>query len=257
MFEIWKDIDGFVGKYQVSNYGRVKSLARLRKSKGGCLCPVKERILKPKVDDDGYLSCGLSIGIHKKMKFIRINVLVYQTFIGEITNGYDVHHKDHNKLNNFVENLCLIEHKKHSDLHSKDKSKPIVQYTLDGQFVAEYKSAFDASRQTGFNRESINKCCLGKQKTCANHLWCFKGKEYEIENKVLKAQTRKTSGIIRQVVQLNKEGQLVNIFNSIVDAYDKTGIPKSNISYCCKGKLKTAGGYIWKYLTDFEQLTAA
>ena len=257
MFEIWRDIDGFIGKYQVSNYGRVKSLSRFRKGKDGCLCTVKEKILKPKVDDDGYLNYVLCVGKHQKNKYIRVNVLVYKTFIGSIPECYDVHHIDQNKTNNSVDNLELIEHKKHSDLHSKDKSKPILQYTLDGQFVAEYESAFDASRQTGFNRASINKCCLGKQKTCANHLWCFKGKEYEIEDKILKAQTKKTSGIIRQVVQLNKEGQLVNIFNSIVDAYDKTGIAKQNISSCCKGKLKTAGGYIWKYLTDLEELTAA
>ena len=176
MSEIWKDIDGFVGKYQVSNYGRVKSLSRIRKSKNGCLCQVKEKILKPKVDDDGYLTYGLCIGTHQKNKYIRVNVLVYQTFIGEIPNGYDVHHIDNNKLNNFVENLCLIEHKKHSDLHSNDKSKPIVQLTKEGEFVAEYKSSYDAERQTGICRADINKCCLNKKyhKSAGGFVWKFK-----------------------------------------------------------------------------------
>lgn len=176
MFEIWRDIDGFIGKYQVSNYGRVKSLARLRESKGGCLCPVKEKILKPKVDDDGYLNYGLCIGKHQKNKYIRVNVLVYKTFIGSIPEGYDVHHIDQDKTNNSVDNLELIEHKKHSDLHSKDKSKPILQYTLDDKFVAEYESAFDASRQTGICRASISKCCLNKQynKSAGGFVWKFK-----------------------------------------------------------------------------------
>ena len=54
MQEVWKDIKGYEGHYQISNIGRVKSLARMRFGKGGYLSPLKERILKQKTTKSGY-----------------------------------------------------------------------------------------------------------------------------------------------------------------------------------------------------------
>lgn len=255
MQEIWKDINGFVGKYQVSNYGRVKSLARLRKSKGGCLCPVKERILKPKIDDDGYLNYTFSNGKHNKSKFIRLNILVYQTFIGPVPIGYDIHHINHNRQDNRLENLCLIEHKKHCDLHSSEKSKPILQFTKDGQFVDEFPSIEEASRQTGICRCSIRRCCHRhkKNKTAGGYIFLFKSEVNKINERVKEAKTRKG----KQVAQITKDGQLVNVFNSIAEAARNVSINPQNIESCLSKKTKSSCGFVWKYLSDLEELTVA
>ena len=49
------------------------------------------------------------------------------------------------------------------------------------------------------------------------------------------------------ILMYDKEGTLKAIFNSVIEAEKETGIPHSNIVACCKGRLKTAGGYVWKY----------
>lgn len=63
MEEIWKDIDGYEGMYQVSNLGRIKSLPRRMKASIG-FASVRGRIMKPAIDPKGYLRCALSTGLH-------------------------------------------------------------------------------------------------------------------------------------------------------------------------------------------------
>ena len=111
-----------------------------------------------------------------------MHILVYETFIGDIPKGYDVHHKDHNKHNNYVGNLELIEKRKHCIRHNKDRaeaarnvlSKKVIQFTLNNEFIAEYPSTIEAARQTGFNQRNISKACNGKLKTYKGYVWKFK-----------------------------------------------------------------------------------
>lgn len=58
MEEIWKDIQGYEGLYQVSNLGRVKSLGRSGKG-----CSLEDRVLKPMINDDGYELVNLKVAI--------------------------------------------------------------------------------------------------------------------------------------------------------------------------------------------------
>ena len=103
MQEIWKDIVGYVGLYQVSNCGRVKSLDRVIFRKNGYIQTIKERILKPYISKNGYKVVALSInGKHKTMYVHR---LVAESFIISTIYNLDVNHKDGNKLNNHVDNL--------------------------------------------------------------------------------------------------------------------------------------------------------
>ena len=90
--EIWRDIKGFEGHYQISNYGRVKSF------KTG-----EVKILKPHVDKDGYLQiCFCDNGKHK---WFKIHCLVAMAFIPNPENKETVNHIDGCKMNNFVGNL--------------------------------------------------------------------------------------------------------------------------------------------------------
>ena len=102
MEEIWKDIKDFEGIYQISNMGRLKSLKRGR-----------GRILSQTNSKGGYFSVVLAYG--SKKRSTRIHRLVYEAFVGNIPKGHKlhVHHINHNKQDNRLENLKLVTTKEH------------------------------------------------------------------------------------------------------------------------------------------------
>lgn len=160
-FEEWKPIEGYEGLYELRNDGLLHSLPRPHR---------RIEYTYGRNDGKSYLQCTLSkngVGVCKKM-----HILVYETFVGEVPNGYDVHHINHNRQDNRIENLCLVEHSKHTKLHNPQKHTiQIFQYTLDGEFVAEYESAVEASKATKINASHIRGCCNGKRKTAGGFIW--------------------------------------------------------------------------------------
>lgn len=134
-FEYWKDIKGYEGLYQISNLKRVKSLPRMRVSKGGCLCPVPEKILSlNKIDKDGYIDVTLSKD--GKLRTYRLSRLMAQAFIPNPKHLPCVNHKDENKQNNSISNLewCTtkynIRYSKHKVSHKltyKGKTYPSIR----------------------------------------------------------------------------------------------------------------------------------
>lgn len=106
MIEIWKDINNFEGKYQISNLGRVKSLSR-SVGNGFRVRTLPDRIM---VNHQwfGYEVIWLrKPGVHKKF---RIHQLVAQAFLPAIAGKNFVNHKDKNRTNNTVENLEWCTH---------------------------------------------------------------------------------------------------------------------------------------------------
>ena len=101
--EIWKDISGFNGKYQVSSWGKI------RNAETG-------KVLKPYENSKGYLKVGLSKG--KKSEKKRVNRLVAMAFIENPNDLPQVNHKDGNKKNNSVSNLEWV-----TDSRNKEHAK--------------------------------------------------------------------------------------------------------------------------------------
>tara|TARA_R110001632_G_C11076374_1_gene387963 strand:- start:13 stop:513 length:501 start_codon:yes stop_codon:yes gene_type:complete len=121
--EIWKEVKGY-RDYEVSNLGRVKSLARIViTAKGSRTC--KEKILKPSVDGQGYLKVCLSSNGKGKVK--RIHRLVAIVFLNHTPNGNKlvVDHINNVKTDNRLENLQVITNRENL---SKDK-KGVSKYT--------------------------------------------------------------------------------------------------------------------------------
>lgn len=126
MKEVWKDITGYEGHYQVSNLGRVKSLERIAPNQRNCRAFVSERILKERKKKSGYLQVALSK--NGKYKHISIHSLVAQEFLGHNPDGGNtqVDHIDRDKSNNRVDNLQVLSRKEHykktcSDLNVTSK----------------------------------------------------------------------------------------------------------------------------------------
>ena len=101
MTEVWKDIKGYEGLYQISNLGRVKSLAHLHGKSKKLIR--KEKIMQCVIGIKGYLYCGLSKnGLTKRY---RVHRLVAEAFIANPNELPQVNHIDGDKLNNSINNL--------------------------------------------------------------------------------------------------------------------------------------------------------
>jgi len=125
MNEIFKDIKGCEGVYQISNLGRVKGLSRTIIRSNGCPQSIKEKILKQS-DCGRYLHIVLSINNIRTTK--KIHRLVAIAFIPNPSNKEQVNHKDFNTTNNSIDNLEWVtprENQTHSRKSKKTSSKYI------------------------------------------------------------------------------------------------------------------------------------
>lgn len=179
MDEIWKDIKGYEGLYQVSNLGNVKSLARVVPHKITGSRTIPEKILKPNSDDVGYLYVSLSKDGKKKNP--KIHRLVAEAFIPNPKNLPQVNHIDENKLNNRVTNLewsTSLDNLNYSNVIEKGnfaRRRKVIQESFDGEIIAVYTSMTEAAKAVGASNHSlISMCCSGKRKSAYNYLW-----EYE------------------------------------------------------------------------------
>lgn len=184
MQEIWKDIKGYEGRYQISNLGNVKSLSRKTEfSDGKPPRYEKEKLLTPAKHHKGYVKAQLRKNNNTKAFFI--HRLVAQAFIPNPEGKATVNHKDGNKVNNTVVNLEWLsnqENMKHAYATGiRDNSKvnemrkrPVAQYSKDGQLVRTYESVKEAVElNPTFRQGGISSCALGNYKTSHGFVWKY------------------------------------------------------------------------------------
>ena len=171
MEEIWKDIEGYEGLYQVSTWGRVRSLNYNHTG--------KTQILRPGVTHWGYLQ----VAIYKdgEQKSYKVHRLVAAAFLPNPNGLPEINHKDEDKQNNHVDNLELCDRAYNnsygthnarmirSQLNSPTKSKRVR--CIETNTV--YPSGGEAERKTGISRKSISSACHGKYKTAGGFHWEF------------------------------------------------------------------------------------
>lgn len=149
MREIYKNIVGYEGLYQVSNIGNVKSLPRIVKENFGGERTTKERILKRRIDNKGYDRVALYLN-NKPLNY-RVHRLVAMAFIFNKNKHPQINHKDGNKLNNSVNNLewCTnttnMDHAKRNGLRPKKLLKSDV--LMIKKLITKKHKVCDLARQ--------------------------------------------------------------------------------------------------------------
>ena len=194
--EIWKtavyDGELYEGLYKVSNLGKILSLNYQNTGKAKLRTPSKRK--------DGYFQVGLRK--NKKTKTCLVHRLVAETFLENPEGKPFINHKiegDEGKTMNMVvfntdgsidKKRTTIEWctaKENSNYGTRNeragktiskantngkKSKKVLQFTLDGEFVREWPSVNECGRN-GFNKGHVAECCKGKLKSHKGFKWCY------------------------------------------------------------------------------------
>ena len=166
MEEIWKDVVGYEGLYQVSNLGKIRSTR----------CELRQQ-----VSNRGYFT----VNLYKERKQRRKTVhrIVAEAFIPNPLSHSQINHIDENKKNNSVSNLewCspsennLKYHQNHpgSKRRGKRKGKKVLQISLNGNVVREWDNARQVFIETGMSDWSVSQCCRGVWKTAYGYKWQY------------------------------------------------------------------------------------
>jgi len=178
MKEIWKDVAGYEGLYQVSNLGKVKSLNYNHTG--------KPKIMSFKHGTTDYLFVSLSK--HKRVKNKYIHVMVAEAFVPNKNGLPCVNHIDGDKTNNRVENLEWVTYSQNTRHAIKiglrtdsnmrgvkgvanKNSRPVWQYTKDGELLKIWPCVSDAARYYNCSPCTIVNCYMGRIKSCVGYIW--------------------------------------------------------------------------------------
>lgn len=172
MEEVWKDIKGYEGLYQVSNTGRVKRIGKYKNQFNAEW--ESNRCLKMGKDKDGYNLVHLSKNGTVKCK--KVHRLVAEAFIKNPKNYEMINHKNEIKDDNRVENLewCDVTYNNNYKSARTRKYKKVEMLSLDGKILKEYESILKASIENNLDKSHIVKCCKGKIKTTGGYKWRYK-----------------------------------------------------------------------------------
>lgn len=184
MSEVWKPIKGYEGIYEVSSYGRVRSLARsisLRNQHGEYARVEKGRIMAQKLQNTDRLQVSLRKVVNGKRlrKTFYVHRLVAQAFIPNPDGLETVNHKNEDHHDNRVENLEWMtkadnnKYGTHCERCGKSQRMSVEMLTDDGEHVAYFESMSEAAEKSGCPLSSIHRCCYGRQESTNGYQFRF------------------------------------------------------------------------------------
>lgn len=179
MEEIWKDIVGYEGWYQVSNFGRVRSVDRyVNGNHINCDFQfMRGKIRKLRKNKDGYWIVILRK--NSKSKGFLVHRLVAEAFIPNPRNLPYINHKDENPENSTVTNLewCTaaynLQYSNVAERITKFKIRKVIQFDLDMNEIKCWDSLKDAAKAINRAQQNISRCCRGKCETCGGYKWRY------------------------------------------------------------------------------------
>lgn len=160
--EVWKPVKNYEGLYEVSSFGRVKSLSRYMNHKSGGKSLLKERILRQAINKKGYMCVALCKNCHQN-SFL-VHRLVAEAFIPNPDNLPQVNHRNEIKTDNSILNLewCDNEYNCNYGRHNEKLAKYNIDvFTIDGQFIETWKRGINSLAQKyGISSKSQIFYCL-------------------------------------------------------------------------------------------------
>ena len=239
--EIWRDVPGYEGLYQVSSLGNVKSFYN------------GERILSPGMNSRGYLTVRLyKLQSHKTHT---VHSLVAQAFLPNPSNLPCVNHIDEDKTNNKVENLEWVTYSQNNSWGKRpevmrqkligntfskkgaaERKRAVIQFSTEGKYLATFDSACAASlalNGTPVGNQHIIECCQRKRQTAYGYMWKYEDKR---------------GGGMKSVAQVDEGGHIIRRFPSARYAAEVCNIPYGGVAMCCQGHQKTTHGMRFVYL---------
>lgn len=242
--EIWKDIPGFEGCYQASTLGKIRSLDRYTNYKDkGTIALKKGRILSPKISNKGYLEVVLVINGIKSYK--RVHQLVAATFLPNPNSYPHINHINEIKTDNRIVNLEWCTPKQNIEAYNESRTI-VYQYDLQGNFIKVWNSLTKAAKSVNGDKTGIHHCCVGKlsdgksKKTYKGYIWTYESMTDE------EKKSRTTNSNLTKVQQLDLEGNVLNTYNSTIEAAKAVGCNPSAITMACSGLRNIIKGYKWR-----------
>lgn len=195
---------------------------------------------------NGYRSFSLTLPNGQK-KRVYAHRLVALAYLDNPENKKEVNHKDGNKLNNYIDNLEWVtssENKQHAINNELRKHKHVFCFTKDKRLVAEYLNIQKAAEAVGISSGLITQELHKEEKSLT-------GGFYWSYDKILgKTKSYSNTGKAKPVNQYDKNGKFIMTYPSTGIAAKAVNGMSSHIGECCRGKIKSYKGFIWKYVED-------
>ena len=214
---------------------------------GKCYNSNTNKWLKGQINQkSGYLSYNLTMPNGDK-KRLYAHRLVAAAYIPNKYNKKQVNHIDGNKTNNNVYNLewaTQEENQQHALKLEMRKYKHVFCFNPDKELVAEYKTIAEASRATGISASLI-------QQELNKDIKALSGGFYWNNSAALGEVIHyKNNGKAKKVFQYDLNGKFITSYPSTGIAAKALHGNHSHISECCRGKIKTYKGFVWRYAED-------
>ena len=232
MEEIWVDIKGYEGFYQVSNQGRVRSVEREIIRVDGKKKTFKGKILNQQIRRGYYI---VYLSKNGKTKTVRVHRLIAIAFIPNPENKPHIDHINTITTDNRIENLRWVTPKenRNNELTKKHNSE-----SQKGKYVGENHPNYGKKH----TKESKKKMSENRKGKCKGENNPNYGNRGELNSQSIK------------IVQLSLDGKLIKIWDSIGEASRNLGCDNSSISKCCRGKYSQHKGFKFMYYEDYLKL---
>lgn len=217
---------------------------------GKCYNEKTRKYLKGQVNcRSGYFSYMITLpdGSKKRLPAHRLVALAYLPEQQTLEKN-QVNHKDGNKLNNCIDNLEWVspsENQQHALDNELRKFDHVFCFDKNKRLVAEYKNISEAVKATGVSKFTI---CQEVNKEVKE----LSGGFYWGREPVLgETKSYPNLGKAKEVYQYDKNGKFIHSYPSLAEAARALGLARgTRIGECCRGKLKSCAGFVWRYAED-------